>query len=112
MFEDAKVKVRLDELKIAECEMHEYKVLRSRISKCFTYECTANPEPNECGRCQSEVSCMECSIYKNHEAYAEKLVVDVKALVRATRGYALYGKDVEADPIIMPIENESGGALG
>jgi len=108
----------LDELRNTD-KYHEQ--LKSGIRDCFDYSCEQIPHPPECGPCEHAAAsnsvpnskakskmggyfmgelhdyCKKCEAWNNYDEYNEVLTVDIDRLIKATRDYALYGKDIEAD---------------
>ena len=79
-----------DEL-IQECE--ELREIKSAISKAFLPDYYYNDKKEECIQCEYKTYCennlcLDCR-------FAEILAVKIDTLIKATKKYALYDKDVE-----------------
>lgn len=95
MFENTTVTLPLNDFDALREGEREYRKLASALASCFDYTCKKNPEPKACKDCNGEVDCPDCEHYIPD--YEEKLTLHVERLVRITKPYAMYGKEIEAD---------------
>jgi len=84
-----------------------YRQFVAQISRCFDYVRDETADPNECDNCKSDIDCPDCEVYKNNPQYNEKLSVDVERLIRTTKEYALWGKDLDLDIDAITIEHRA-----
>ena len=84
-----------------------HKRLAWLLSVCFKYDCSPSPQPQECEKCEKNLTtekwnvdnaeCRECETYYNYPDYTETLTVDVARLIKTAKEYSLYGKNTDAD---------------
>ena len=75
--------------------------LRKRVASCFEYLFEENPDAKTCENCDiAEIACADCDIHETPDLLNIKLLVDVWGLVRATKDYAMYGKNHCKDYVV------------
>lgn len=111
MVEGATVTLPLNEFDGLRTDSEEFQRLAPQLAACFEYEFKDNGEPAKCKSCKKEnPDCTKCKVFKESPPWEETLTVDVDRLIRVTKQYALYDKNVEADVEEMTVVIKKRGA--